>query len=79
MFLNRIPYLWNNLPEGLRTDNLSQSCLKGRDDVETFINAKTLILTAQMLLGRQSSPLMFIDTVFKQLFSLFCFYVSWVG
>lgn len=29
-FFNSIPYLWNNLPKGLRTDNLSLSCFKRR-------------------------------------------------
>ena len=27
-FLNRIPYLWNNLPDNLRTEDLSLSCFK---------------------------------------------------
>ena len=28
---NRIPYLWNNLPENLRTEDLRLTCLKNAE------------------------------------------------
>ena len=48
-FFNRLPYLWNNLPEKLRTSNLSPSLLKNNVMSSTKRRASTL--TNRMPLG----------------------------
>ncbi len=53
-FLNKIPCSLNNLPDGLRTDNLTLSWLIS-NDTESVINASALILIAHMLLAHHNS------------------------
>ena len=53
VFFNRIPYLWNNLPDALRTTNCSFFFLL-RDYVVFFIKIGFLTLTTPMLPGLES-------------------------
>ena len=47
-FFNRLPYLWNNLPDKLRASNLSLSLLKKQNNVMSSIKRISSTLAACM-------------------------------